>query len=222
MATNTVIDAINRVASNARVRLAMFMGAQLESGMNPGAVGDNGKSFGIFQIYLVAHPQVTAAQAKDPDWAARFMLPAYEAGVNRVDPALWNSNPAMAAATAAFYAERPKVMYPTSRITASWPTVNAAWTGTGGGNIDTGDGTDSLTSGIPSVGDMWDTIWMGVSQWLYDTFGSFVDYMYFALLFGAGSITAAVGFYLLLKNSSRVVPAATSVLQGYRVVLGRG
>jgi hypothetical protein len=112
MATNTAVDAINRGASNARVRLAMLMGGMLESGLNPMAVGDNGKSHGIFQIYLTAHPNVTPAQAHDPDFSVRFMLPEYTSGVNRVDTALWNSNPKQAAALAAFYAEHPKVMYP--------------------------------------------------------------------------------------------------------------
>lgn len=53
--------------------------AQCESNFDAGAKGDyeNGKptSFGIFQIHLPAHPEVTRAQALDPwfsiDWAAK-------------------------------------------------------------------------------------------------------------------------------------------------------
>lgn len=221
MAGNTVVDAINSIATNARVRLAMLMGARLESGWNPGASGDGGTSFGAYQIHLPAHPGVTEAQAKDPAFATRYMLKAYEAGVNRVDPALWNSNPAVAAATAAFYAERPKVMYPTDRINAAWTPVNGAWSGGSGGTG--GTGVDSLTGktgGIPSLGDMWDTIWESISWFLWDTFGSLVDYMYFAALYGIGGVTVAVGFYLLFKES-RAAPASAKVVSGYRTVLGK-
>lgn len=138
---NAVVDAILSTTSDAHIRAAMLMGAQLESGMNAGAVGDNGKSFGPFQIYTVAHPNVSPAQAANPGWAAAFMLPAYTSGVSRVAPALWQSNPAQAAAQAAFNAERPKNMYPSSRISAAWPVVQSAMngqtigptTGTGGG-----------------------------------------------------------------------------------------
>lgn len=220
MATNTVVDAINRVSSNARVRLAMLMGAYLESGWNPNAVGDSGNSHGPFQIHLPAHPGVTAAQAKDPNFAAQYMLKAYEAGVNRVDPAMWNSNPAIAAATAAFYAERPKVMYPGDRITKAWPTVNSAWSG--GDTSGVGGAVDSLTSGIGNPLDVFDSMWKMISWWLYDTFGSLVDYVYFGMIYLAGGVTIAVGFYLIFKESSRVVPAVKTVASGYRTVLGRG
>lgn len=40
-----------------------------ESGFNPKAVGDKGKSFGIAQIHLPAHPTITKQQALDPMWA---------------------------------------------------------------------------------------------------------------------------------------------------------
>lgn len=138
---NPVADAILSTTNDAHVRAAMLMGAMLESGMTTTAVGDNGKSFGPFQIYTVAHPNVSPSQAKDPGWAAAFMLPSYQAGVNKVTPSLWSSDPAKAAATAAYYAERPKVMYPDSRIRAAWPTVQSALNGqtigpvTGGGGV---------------------------------------------------------------------------------------
>lgn len=41
-----------------------------ESGGNPNAVGDNGTSYGIWQIHLPAHPDVTAQCAQDPNCAA--------------------------------------------------------------------------------------------------------------------------------------------------------
>lgn len=214
MATNTSVDAINRQASNGRVRLAMLMGGMLESGLNPLAVGDNGKSHGIFQIFLTAHPDVTAAQARDPEFAVRFMLPAYTAGVSKVDTALWNSNPKQAAALAAFYAERPKVMYPQTRIDNAWPTVQSLF---GGGDL-ADNAVNNLTNNSSSdpITDMWNMI----SRFVYDTFGNTVNYLWFAVLYGVGALTMMVGFYLLLKNSTRVVPAVRSVGNGYRSVLG--
>jgi hypothetical protein len=216
MATNTVVDAIRTVASNNRVLLAMLMGAYLESGLRANAVGDSGRSFGPFQIHLPAHPGVTAQQAQDPVFAAKYMLKAYEGGVNRVDPAMWNSNPAMASATAAFYAERPAKMYDTQKISQAWPEISRI---AGGGVA----GVDSVsnTGGIPSPADMFDTIWTKITRWLYDTFGSVVNYVYFALLYTAGGVTIAVGAYLLFKESTRVVPAARNVVSAYGTVLGK-
>lgn len=43
--------------------------------MNPSAVGDADRSFGVAQVYLPAHPEITKAEALDPDfaldWSAR-------------------------------------------------------------------------------------------------------------------------------------------------------
>lgn len=212
---NAVVDAIRSVASNNRVLLSMLMGAKLEGGWVTSAVGDNGSSFGPFQIHLPAHPGVTRAQAQDPVFAAKYMLKSYEAGANRVDAALWNSNPAMAAATAAFYAERPAKMYPTDRINAAWNDVQSA---SGGGAV---GGVDSLTSGIPSVGDMFDVIWGAISHWMFDTFGSVVNSVYFGLVYAFGGVTLAVGAYLLFKDSTRVVPTVKAVASGYGAVIGK-
>lgn len=45
-----------------------------ESSLNAKAIGDHGTSFGVAQIHLPAHPDITKAQALDPlfaiDWAA--------------------------------------------------------------------------------------------------------------------------------------------------------
>lgn len=158
---NAVVDAIFAQTQDARVRMAMVMGAMLESGLNVNAVGDNGKSFGPFQIYTVAHPNVSPSQAKDPNFAVRYMLPQYQAGVSKVPDAIWQANPAKAAATAAFYAERPKNMYPDSRISSSWKTVQAAMSGqdvsvgtaggTGGGAAPAAFGLDSLGESVDSA-----------------------------------------------------------------------
>lgn len=44
-----------------------------ESGYNPNAIGDGGKSFGLSQIYNPAHPTITKEQALDPEFALNFM-----------------------------------------------------------------------------------------------------------------------------------------------------
>lgn len=46
---------------------------QCESGYNPLAVGDKGKSFGLVQIHLPAHPNITKEQAFDEDFALNFI-----------------------------------------------------------------------------------------------------------------------------------------------------
>lgn len=48
---------------------------ECESQLNPSAVGDKGTSFGVAQIHLPDHPEISKAQALDPafaiDWAAQ-------------------------------------------------------------------------------------------------------------------------------------------------------
>jgi hypothetical protein len=126
---NSVVQAIVNVAGgDPHLEAAMLMGSSLESGWNVSSVGDQGTSFGPFQIHLPAHPGVTASQASDPTFAAQFMKPAYQAGVAKVNPGLWQSDPAQAAATAAYYAERPAKMY--SGYESKWSQVQAAMGGT--------------------------------------------------------------------------------------------
>lgn len=107
---NSVIDAILAATQDSHVRQAMALGADLESSLNPGDVGDQGTSFGPFQIHLPAHPGVTKEQAEDPTFATKFMLPAYTTAA-QAQGNLWNSNPELAAERTAFAAERPKVDY---------------------------------------------------------------------------------------------------------------
>lgn len=44
-----------------------------ESGYNSTAVGDHGKSYGLAQIYLPAHPSISPDQATDPVFAVEFL-----------------------------------------------------------------------------------------------------------------------------------------------------
>jgi len=46
--------------------------ANCESTLNPLAVGDNGHSHGLYQIYLRWHPDVTLEQAQDIDFATNW------------------------------------------------------------------------------------------------------------------------------------------------------
>jgi len=121
---------IDKATSDWRMRLALRLGALLEGGSltGPWPSGDNGVSHGPFQINSSVH-DVSHAQANDPAFAVRYMLAEYQAGVARVteeSPGLWDSDPALAAARAAFYAERPREMYPIARIRARFGEL-ASW-----------------------------------------------------------------------------------------------
>lgn len=196
---NPVVDAILGATNDAHVRAAMLMGAQLESGMSTGGVGDNGKSFGPYQIYTVAHPNVSPAQAKDPGWATAFMLPAYQAGVNKVTPSLWTADPAKAAATAAYYAERPKVMYPDSRIRSGWPIVQAAMNGQTIGPSTGGAGGGIVTASDP----------LGINQSVDNAVASFrkgiMVLANMSLFFAAatvGALLVLIGLVLVFRQTS--------------------
>lgn len=54
--------------------------ANCESGINPRAVGDSGRSYGIWQIHLPAHPTITREQAMDPLWSTRWAMDHMSAG----------------------------------------------------------------------------------------------------------------------------------------------
>lgn len=120
----TAIEAAidKHAAGDTRVALAMRMGVLLETGnfeSGGSAVGDNGQSHGWYQIHQPAHGKaITPEQSRDPEAATRYMLSSYQAGVKRVtreQPTLWQTDPYQAARLAAFYAERPAVMYPDDR-----------------------------------------------------------------------------------------------------------
>lgn len=53
---------------------------QCESGFNPDAVGDHGTSFGVAQIHLPAHPEVSRENALDPIWSIDFAVLAFKNG----------------------------------------------------------------------------------------------------------------------------------------------
>jgi hypothetical protein len=200
---NAVVDAIFGKTQDSRVRMAMVMGGMLESGLSTAPVGDSGHSYGPYQIYLVAHPNVTPAQARDPGWATAFMLPAYVAGVSKVPDALWQANPAKASATAAYYAEKPKVMYPDARISKAWPTVQAAMNGqtvgTGGGS---GGGAGG---GIVDALNPLDAVGQSVDNAVESFRRGAMVLANMALFFAAtivGGLLVAVGLVMLFRETS--------------------
>jgi hypothetical protein len=150
---NPVVDAIDSVTGNdGRLRLAMLVGAHMESGWNAGDVGDNGHSFGPFQINFPSHPGVTSAQATNPTWAATYMRPQYAAGVARVPDTMWASDPKHAAALAAYYAERPAQMYNQRAIDAAWTAVQQLAGSTGDGLPQGGVGAGASVGGGTAPG----------------------------------------------------------------------
>lgn len=73
-------DAIKLIVIEAAIRheidVQKFLKtAKCESSLRPKAVGDGGKSMGIFQIHLPSHPSVSKEEAFDPyfasDWSAK-------------------------------------------------------------------------------------------------------------------------------------------------------
>lgn len=56
--------------------------AMAESGGNALAVGDFGRSFGLWQIHTPAHPQFNAQSLFDPDYNARAALAVSKNGTN--------------------------------------------------------------------------------------------------------------------------------------------
>lgn len=118
--SSSVPAAIDRAAPNERVQLAMLVGAYLESGWRPNAVGDHGHSHGPFQINLPFHPGVSVAEATDPDWAVAYMLGPYTACAAQEPAAAWRLDAKNAAARTARCAEKPARMYLPDRVNAAW------------------------------------------------------------------------------------------------------
>lgn len=68
--------------------------AQIESGFNPNAVGDNGNSFGLFQIHRPSHPDYKGGT--DPEANARYGIRLFkrllDANNGSVNKAIWAYN----------------------------------------------------------------------------------------------------------------------------------
>lgn len=71
--------------------ITMNIAIKCESNYNPNAVGDNGNSFGLVQIYLPAHPNITKEQALDVEFALDFMAKNLKEGRHRMWTCLHNN-----------------------------------------------------------------------------------------------------------------------------------
>lgn len=57
---------------------------QCESRYNPKAVGDYGHSFGLVQIHLPSHPDISKAQAFDPEFATDYLAKSLSRGQGKM------------------------------------------------------------------------------------------------------------------------------------------
>lgn len=188
----------------------MKLGALLEGGSlggGPFPVGDTGTSYGPFQIHLPAHPGVSAAEASTPTFAVQYMLDAYRRAVATVSPQLWESDPKHAAALAAYRAERPRDMYPGSRIEAAWKALQS-----GGGIL------GGITSRVGDVVDFARDPAGAVRQAIGDAFQSATR----PLLAGARNtaiITAFTGLGLLLIGMGAWQAFGPTIKRGAKVAV---
>jgi hypothetical protein len=130
MTAQDVVNAILGVTKNVEVREAMLLGSYLESDWNQTAVGDQGTSFGPFQMHIGGTLTATggsSADAENPVWSASQMESYYQDAVNQIPASTWKSNPEMAAEEAAVIAESPAESYYQSQGQAA---VDNAWTAT--------------------------------------------------------------------------------------------
>lgn len=76
---------VNQMASQYEVSArTMKKVINCESRFNKNAIGDGGYSFGLSQIFLPAHPNVTKEQALDPKFAIEFMAEKFSQGKARL------------------------------------------------------------------------------------------------------------------------------------------
>lgn len=94
-----------QLAGDSQFLAVVAAGAKAESGFNPRAVGDNGKSVGLFQMHQAGAGAGLGDQRYDPEVQARVMVPRYAAAYQKYK-AQGLTGPQLAAWTAA-EAERP-------------------------------------------------------------------------------------------------------------------
>jgi hypothetical protein len=199
--SNAVVQAILAATSNPQIQAAMLLGSRMESGWSTTAVGDQGTSFGPFQIHLPAHPGVSQAEAENATWAVNYMLPAYTNGVSQVPSTLWSGNPALAAATAAYHAERPLNMYAASAYDSDWTYVQQALGGTSvatGGS--TAGGATTAASTTPSTFGPIET-----------DVNTVLNNLYMGGIIVSGTLIFAFGMIFLFKAIATAIPAAVNI-----------
>ena len=66
-------ELIKRIAEDYKVSPSLMLRiARCESGLRPSAIGDFNNSFGLWQIHLPSHPQITKEQALNALWSTKW------------------------------------------------------------------------------------------------------------------------------------------------------
>jgi len=104
-----VVQAVNAVTSDPRIRRSMLLAAMLEGGGLYGPWGEGAAGeVGPWQIHPIHFEEgFGPEQAADPATAAAFMLPYFIDALDKVPAELWESDPVLAALTVLYHAENP-------------------------------------------------------------------------------------------------------------------
>jgi soluble lytic murein transglycosylase-like protein len=85
LAPKTVVEVIVETARLHAIDEKKFLAvAKCESSLNPSAVGDGGKSYGLFQIHLPSHPDVSKEDALNQVWASEWAAKKF-----KKNPRIW-------------------------------------------------------------------------------------------------------------------------------------
>ncbi len=123
-AQGDILAAIRAVTSDPHIMGAMLMGAAMETGLKNVAQIGGGPGAGYWQIEAGPGGQYQGrVDPYNPSAAAQFMLPDYITGTGMVNASLFDANPELAYATAAYHAERPAVFYAQGQQDAAWALV---------------------------------------------------------------------------------------------------
>ena len=79
---NTLIDQYATLYDVSAITMHKVI--KCESGYNPKAIGDGGKSYGLVQIHLPSHPTITKEQAFDSEYAINFLAKNLDAGKGKL------------------------------------------------------------------------------------------------------------------------------------------
>lgn len=77
----TVEDVVQKFADQYHVSAQQMLSTmKCESSLDPDAIGDHGTSYGIAQIHLPAHPDITVEEAEDVQFSSEFMAKEFSLG----------------------------------------------------------------------------------------------------------------------------------------------
>lgn len=82
----TIEEMIMRIAKEEGYKAPLFAisVAKCESKLDPQAIGDSGKSRGLWQIHKPSHPTITDEQAFDPEWSTHWAMGKFAKGQARL------------------------------------------------------------------------------------------------------------------------------------------